>query len=267
MIHRSKVNKEMGVYQKLGVRGIAIKLVDAVTWIRHYGFKVGYNIYGSLVKKRKDGFVIQNDLFKSPVYLRDNFSDKAIFKQVFYDRQYLLDQLLNFDAKYIVDAGANIGLAAIYFSQLFPSAQIIAIEPQNENFELLKKNTSACTNIKIENAALWYKEEKIDIVNPDSLSASFMVGARENASIEAVTVPSLLKRYNWTAVDILKIDIEGAEKEIFSNDVSWLKNIRLLIIELHDSYKRDCTKTFFRAIENFNYEAIFRHENIFVFFN
>ena len=257
----------MGIYQKFGVRKIALKLVDFVTWIRLFQFKSGNSVFWSLQKPKNGYFKIQIPEFSNPVYLRDNFSDKAIFDQVFFQQQYVHPSLTAIDAKYIIDAGANIGLASLFFSRQYPSAQIVALEPEKNNFELLKKNVASYPNITSLHAALWYKKETISIKNPDSLAASFMVESGEKDNIPAITIESILTDKGWSGVDILKIDIEGAEKEIFLADTAWLKKIKVLIIELHDNYKPDCTKTFFKAIESYNYSAIFHHENIFVFFN
>jgi len=256
----------MGVYQKLGVRNLAITVIDFITWVRQYGFSPGFSINRSLAKSKNGFFIIRAKNFKNPIYLRDNYSDKAIFYQVFYQQQYHLQQLDTFNAQFIIDAGANIGLASVYFSNLYPSARIIALEPEKGNFELLQKNTTAYANVTSLNKALWHKNEKINIQNPESLAASYRVEASADATIDATTVNDLLTQYQWDHIDIMKIDIEGAEKEIFAADTSWLRKVKVLIIELHDNYKTDCTKTFFKALEDYNYEALFHHENIFIFF-
>jgi len=256
----------MGVYKKLGIRNLAIHIVDFITWSRQYGFKTGSGFFRTLLKSKNGFYKLQTAYFRNPVLLRDNYSDKAIFRQVFYQRQYALDRLHGFEAKHIIDAGANIGLASIYFSHLFPGAEIVALEPQADNFKLLKENVKSYTNVSCLLAGLWYKEERIDIQNPDSLAASFMVEANPDSSIRGLTIDTILADKKWKVIDILKMDIEGAEKEIFSHNADWLKQVRLLIIELHDNYKENCTKTFFKALENYQYEAIFRDENIFIFF-
>jgi FkbM family methyltransferase len=256
----------MGVYEKLGIRKVAINLGQFINWVRQYGYQEGSGIHKSLKKAKENYFVINEKSFKNPVLLRDNFSDKAIFFQVFFEKQYYLETISIPDARYIIDAGANIGLASIYFANQYPEANIISIEPQTDNFCLLQKNTGSYKNISCVNAALWHKEEFISIVNPDSLSASFMVEATAKAETKAVTINSILEQFNWNRIDILKIDIEGAEKEVFSGNTDWLGKVKLLIIELHDNYKPDCTKTFFKAIESYSYQAYFHHENIFILF-
>jgi FkbM family methyltransferase len=254
------------VFQKLGIRSLAIYNIDFITWVRQYGPKVGASIFKALLKPKNGYFVLKTTFFKNPLYLRDNYSDAAIFKQVFYDRQYFLERLSGIKADYIIDAGANIGLASVYFSQQFPAAKIVALEPEKENFKLLEKNTINYPNVICSDEGLWYREENIQISNPESLAASFIVEAKTDATVKGITVNTLLERYQWPYIDILKMDIEGAEKEIFSVPAEWLKKIKLLIIELHDNYKPDCTKTFFKALEPYTYEALFYHENIFIIF-
>ena len=254
----------MGLYQKTGVRKVAIYAIEAITWIRIYGFKDGMSIFRSLDKRRNSHYEVSASFLKNRIRLRDNYSDKAIFRQVFFDLQYKLDDIVAINASRIIDAGANIGFGSLYFSKVFPGAEIVAIEPENENFNLLKHNTRNYKNIRCLQAALWNKNEMVSIANPDSLAASFMVESKAESSIQGITIGQLLEEQNWDRVDIVKIDIEGAEKEVFSADNEWLRKTKLLIVELHDRYKADCTKTFFRALENYRYEAYFQHENIFV---
>lgn len=257
----------MGVYKKIGIRKLAINTIDLITWIRLYGLKAGTALSRSLAKAKNGYYKVTSPLFRAPIWLRDNFSDKAIFHQVFSQRQYYIDALPAMKAERIIDAGANIGLASIFFSNQFPSAQIVAIEPQTDNYNLLKKNLQPYDQVDCRHAALWYRREKITIKNPESLAASFMVQADDSSTIEGITIPELLEEKQWDRVDILKMDIEGAEKEIFSAPAGWLSKVRLLIIELHDNYNPGATKAFFKALEPYEYQAHFFDENIFIFFN
>ena len=257
----------MGIYQKLGVRKIAIYVLESITWIRMYGLRNGLSIYSGLSRKKNGAFRIQTSLFKNPVLLRDNISDKAIFRQVFYDRQYDLENIFTVKGDRIIDAGANVGYAALYFDRIYAGSRIIAIEPDTNNFELLQKNVSQYPNVTPLKAAIWNRNEGVSIANPDSLAASFMIEKADSNTIPGMTIDRILEEQGWQGVDIVKMDIEGAEKEVFSEGADWLRKTRLLIIELHDRYKPDCTKTFFRALEPYEYTAHFQHENIFILFN
>lgn len=209
--------------------------------------------------------MVKDKHFKNPVYLRNNYSDKAIFYQVFYEGQYQLDALPKIHPHYIVDAGANVGLAALYFSNHFPDAKILALEPEPENFSLLRKNTDQYSNITPLEKAIWYKDGSVSIINPDAQAASFSVAEGQRDCIPAISIPTLLEEFNWPGIDILKIDIEGAEREVFSSDTEWLQKVKLIIIELHDGIKPGTTKTFFNALAPYDYQAYFHHENIFIY--
>lgn len=259
----------MGIYQNLGIRKVALQIGELINWIRIYHIKNGVTIFLNLLNTKREISV----KWKSHplLFLRNNQSDVYIFKQVFLDQQYRLFNFPLKSANRIIDAGANIGLAAIYFADQFPAAEIICIEPESNNFRQLQKNTAPYKNISVENAAVWSKEMSVVITNENStLSAGFMVGETKDLlsdeAIPAITIYSLMKKYNWSDIDIVKLDVEGAEKEIFANDQAfeWLSKTKLLIIELHDNSVANCSKYFYKALESFEYEAFYHHENIFI---
>lgn len=260
----------MGNYEKLGLRTIGILIIEFLTWTRIYGISTAAYLSIKLFFRKKQGYVIKPAFLKHPVKLRNNYSDKAIFLQVFLERQYhLFDRPLP-GAATIIDGGANVGLASIYFSNLFPNARIAAVEPDLENFELLKLNVVKYKNVNCLKNAIWHRREELSIKNPDSLAAGFIVEKsgddKSRAVFEGITIDQIIQLNNWPNADIVKLDIEGAEREVFSfGDNSWIANTKLIIIELHDNYKEGCTKSFFNALQSHDYSAFFHHENIFVF--
>jgi FkbM family methyltransferase len=259
----------MGKFEKLGFRNIGLRVIENINWIRLYGLKNGLKLFLSTLLKKRSKFYAKASFLKKPFELRNNVSDKAIFFQVFYEKQYDLYGVDFPDATKIIDGGANIGCASVYFSLRFPNAKVIAIEPEKNNFELLKKNAAPYTHIQCVQAGIWGENERLSLSNPGGGAAEFMFenNAFNEYSVNGVTISSILNSQGWNEVDILKLDIEGAEKEVFSaEDLSWLKKVKLLIIELHDRYKKDCTKAVFRALSGFEYDAHFHHENIFIFF-
>jgi hypothetical protein len=86
-------------------------------------------------------------------------------------------------------------------------------------------------------------------------------GGKAGESIQAVTVESLMKDHGMSSIDILKLDIEGAEKKVFSaNDTSWLSKVRVIICELHPG----CWRSFFEALKPYDYDCRQLGENIVV---
>ena len=77
----------------------------------------------------------------------------------------------------------------------------------------------------------------------------------------------LMKKFNISQIDVLKIDIEGSEKELFESDYEeWLPNTRMLIIELHDGFRKGASKSFFNAISKYNFHMMKNDENL-IFYN
>lgn len=231
-------------------------------YIAKYGF-VGFKLY--VMKKAKLPFVIKICIpqLKDNIKLRSNSSDIEVFEQIFINEEYKF--ATDNEPQIIIDAGANIGLASIYYSIIYPKSKIIAIEPETSNYELLKENTKKYSNIHCINKALWNKNVYLKISNPNDEKFSFIVEESINDDgISAITIDELMKQYNISFIDILKIDIEGAEKEVFSNQPTWLSDVGIVIIELHDTKKVGCSRSFYTSIEPFVINEFRKGENIII---
>jgi FkbM family methyltransferase len=163
--------------------------------------------------------------------------------------------------KVIVDAGAYIGLSAVYFAIRYPDAVIIAIEPGADNFELLAKNTAGFPNIRLVRAALWTDSGEISLSDPGEGAWGLRVaapGSPGHAPVEdlvrAVTVDEIRAEQGLDKIDLLKMDIEGTERELFAAAESWLPAVRAIHIELHDRVKDGCSAAFFTAVSEFRVE-------------
>jgi hypothetical protein len=89
------------------------------------------------------------------------------------------------------------------------------------------------------------------------------VASSDSYDIKAVTIDTLLKKSGFDKIDILKLDIEGAEREIFSKNFdSWLDKVDIIMIELHDRIKKGCTKAFYSAVNKYKWKKFKRGENI-----
>ncbi len=194
-----------------------------------------------------------------PFRLRLPSSDVPTYQQVFTAREY--DFEVAEQPKVIVDAGANIGLAALYFANRFPGAKIIALEPERENFALLRENAAPYPRVVPVQAALWNRNEEINVVDPGLGSWGFMtesaagaerVPAKPCHTVPAMTVDRIMRDHGLVRIDILKIDIEGAEKEVFSDTSAWIDKVDAIIIELHDRMKPGCEKSFLAGAIGFD---------------
>lgn len=204
---------------------------------------------------------VQREEIKFPFSLRIPSSDVHTCAQIFLYHEY--DFLVKTPPNVIVDAGANIGLASIYFANRYPTATIISIEPEEENFTLLKGNVKPYRNIIPLQAALWKSNGTIDLVDPGVGAWGFMTQEIDSVgktsgkfchTVKAITLSKILDDYQFDKIDILKIDIEGAEKEVFEDTTAWIAKVRALIIELHEGKKPGCNRSFYNGSRGFDDE-------------
>lgn len=196
---------------------------------------------------------------KHPFYMRAIRADMQSFINTFID-SYLEQKPYLPDAKFVVDAGSNIGYTAILFAQWWPNCEIICIEPDKENYELTVKNTLFYTNINVINGALWNKEIKLKIEagQEDGFVVKEITSTHGNLKSENLTtgfsLEQLLKTYNKTQIDFLKLNIEGSEKEVFSENYdNWLTKTNTILVELHDGKNPGCSRSVFNAINQHNF--------------
>lgn len=193
-----------------------------------------------------------------PIWLRAGGDDYYTFLQIFDSMQYESNVIAA--PALIVDAGANIGLSAVYFANKYPKARILSIEPNEENFRLLKRNTAGYPQVECLHGAVWPVESTIGICNDteDQNPAGYQVGEISPGTATAVpcfTPLALLNLVGAESIDLLKIDIEGSELELFSQGSdAWLNHVRSIFIELHDAIRPGCGQAFFRAICGRNFE-------------
>ena len=135
------------------------------------------------------------------------------------------------EPQWMIDAGAYIGDTSAYFLSRFPSLKIIALEPHTKNYEIACKNlTPYGERVVLLNKGLWVKDQKVNF-GGDFSGASIRDTGSE---IDCISLPSIMEQFSIPKINILKMDIEGAEEAIFSTKPEeWLERIDLLIIEIH----------------------------------
>ncbi|MDA9260657.1 FkbM family methyltransferase [Puniceicoccaceae bacterium] len=138
----------------------------------------------------------------------------------------------------IIDCGANVGIASVYWKKAYPDAQITAIEadPSVYSYLLENLNRSGCKGIHSINKAVWHKDgvARFTPNNADGggLSDCLASAHQRPATIEVETI-SLASIINRSPVDLLKIDIEGAEAELLINQAECLQHVQRIFVEYH----------------------------------
>lgn len=185
-------------------------------------------------------------------------SDEYVFDQIFVRHEYapVSDRLR--DQTVILDLGANVGYASAFLACKYPDARILAIEPDPRNFQLCCQNLKPYGDrIKVLKGAVWSRCSKLALSHRlgDGMATQVMAAEHESdAEVMAWDVTTLLDIAQAEIADLVKIDIEGSEAELFAVDAGrWLPRVRNICIELHDQRCRDI---FFEALSGFDYELV-----------
>lgn len=192
---------------------------------------------------------VSDALLPQPLYLRPYSSDRSVFLQVLVNKEYkcvadIFNQFFRQPARNIVDCGSNIGLTSIYFSQCYPGARFVSVEPVKENLETLKLNFAAAgmTNFRIVEGGVWNEDGMLMLNDTFRDGKEWSYNLREAKSSESgIQAYSLLKIVSefGEPVDILKIDVEGAEKVLFADARyagSFLGKVKCIAMEIHDEF-------------------------------
>jgi FkbM family methyltransferase len=228
-----------------------------------FGVPNGINLFVKLKTGNTKNIKIRG--IKYPFSLRNGTSDIPTFYQVFLHKEYDI----HFEnPRFIIDGGANIGLFAILMKNRYPDTKIICLEPDPENFDMLKKNVSVYDGIYCEHCGVWNKDTKLIAYDKYNYGKwGIVVEENVDGKISAVSIDTLLGKYTMQHIDVLKLDIETSEKRLFSeNFLTWLPKVKTLIIELHDWVEEGCSKPFFEAInKSFSkYKFSMKGENVII---
>jgi FkbM family methyltransferase len=237
------------------VNSLARRISKLPNYARRFGALHGVRLLLNVERK-----VTENrervERFAVPGYpvlqLRDTVSDHAIFWQCIVQCQYdflafpqasrlknaYLTAVSQGVSPLIIDCGANIGLASVWFATNFPEARIYAIEPDSRNFEMLQANTVAFGKRVVPvQGAIWHQRDSLRIANPEAGSAAFRVSAVTSSlqdAVPALTIDDICRMAQTQRPLVVKLDIEGAQAALFSANTDWVGNTHLITLELDD---------------------------------
>ncbi len=178
----------------------------------------------------------QIKLFGQTIQLLDAHSFIEMFHEIFIERHYQFRPHRN--QPIIIDCGANIGLSTIFFKRQYPNADITAIEADPNIYKILQSNVLSYgyEAISLKHAAVWVHNDGIRFVSEGGTSGRISTDSGEH-KIPTIRLKDILKKYQ--GVDMLKIDIEGAEMQVLSDCEDQLYRVHNLFVEYHSFEKKE----------------------------
>lgn len=230
-------------------------------YTREFGVKAALRIYRN---NRSQGELKSVDVngYPHPFFYRQNTTDLPILRLII--GQSLVYNKLR-DPKLIVDGGANVGYVSVFYAKHFPGAQVYSIEMEEANYDMLLKNTSGYDNVKPLKAALWNNSNGVSFSSQSKADAYSVVDNKvADRKVASLTLADILKMAGRDKIDLLKIDIEGAEVEIL--DWMRLENLepRTLVVELHERFRPGCVEALekYLAGRKYSRSKIYEYEII-----
>jgi FkbM family methyltransferase len=216
-------------------------------------------------------------------YFRTKSCDELLIKQIFGETKYGLKQLRRSSElagflhaqcavgkrPLVVDAGANIGASSIFFSNHFPNSFVVAVEPHRENYNLLRKNTEGAS-VEPLCAAVSSTPGHALVLDPGEGHWGYRTEyTTETAGpdvVACVTINDLYRRHCAACFPfIVKIDIEGAEADLFASNTEWVARTPLLIVELHDwlLLKSSNSRSFLQCVAELDRDFVIIGEEVY----
>jgi FkbM family methyltransferase len=203
-------------------------------------------------------------IFISKMFSTDRFPAHHAALQNYY--QHMIEQR---KTPAIIDAGANIGAASRYFNELYGHAKIYAIEPGEENYSILQANMTGKNFVGLP-GAISSKDGILYLNTVDHGPIGYRTGLEGDTEVTAYSLKSIIESLPKNeSVFLLKIDIEGAESEVFSGDSNYLASTPLVIMEPHDWMLpfRASSQNFYQQVSKYSFDILMHGENIFCFNN
>lgn len=229
---------------------------DVINW---FGYEINQfdNHYQKLLKVKRYK-PLRVKLLDKHFEIADSLSFYYSYQEIFVQEIYKFFSQKT--APFIIDCGANYGTSILYFKTLYPDAYVIGFEADPFIFKLLHRNIKKyeLKNIELFNCALWHEETSVNFFSEKADGGRISLDNGENninlVKIQTKKLSTYLKNCE---VDMLKIDIEGAETKVIEECKAYLKNVNNIFIEYHSfkNKKQDLDKILsILSLNNFRYQ-------------
>jgi FkbM family methyltransferase len=260
----------------------------APNYIRRFGLNAGLRLLAQVehnAAQRPERLMrLTVPGFAAPIWLRDSVADRATFWQCIASAQYefgIFPQHSRLMQRYqaavdaqrpplIIDCGANIGLAAVWFANKLPHARVVCIEPDAQNLAVLQRNIEPYGDrITTLHGGIWPRAAHLRISNPEGGAAAFRVeeDLPRSGALRAYTIDEVCAVAGEQRPLIVKIDIEGAQAALFSDNTEWVQRSDLIVLELDDWQMpwQGTSRNFFRCLAQHPFDYLMHGESIFCF--
>lgn len=263
------MNKLKQVIKIVGLKGGLFLILYKYFFINLQFFKSTLEIIEWTIKHQviltKEGKLLKLEglpsLPKQVLHFRPFTSDVMVVKQHFFGNE-LFPIVSYFKTKgesprKMIDAGGNIGLTSAYLQAQFPLLEVLLLEPSESNCLIARKNIDS-SRTEIWQKALWWKEEILDL-DQSQAAWAMKVSEKRNSrkvGVQGVSLSGILQSPRFENVDYIKVDIEGAEEDVFFKDVhlrTFLIRVECISVEPHS----ESFELFFkRYLEEINFRVI-----------
>ena len=213
--------------------------------VNSVGFKNTIKIFFKVKISQKGITIIHLNNYE--FFIRNYVDKGASFN--FYKKQFILKDNFEDPIEYIIDAGANIGQQTIRFINSYKNLKkIVAVELDTSSFEYLKRNTKKCEKVSVINKALSNSKKERFYLSSNNSEMSKITNKENGKKIETVTINEIIKENDLPRIDLLKLNIEGEEPNLFQEDTSWLSITNCIAFNNANlnSYSQDILKKIFK---------------------
>lgn len=184
----------------------------------------------------------------SEILLRGIGSDSSTLNEVMVLEVYSLVKKYITHCNRIIDLGANIGLTSLYLANLYKCSKIVAVEPDPYNFHLLSKNLNSLQlsgRAQVLQAAVWIRDADL-VFNQLEYEYAYDSGSVNESdcrytdvkTCRGLTMERIIDISGFDSIDLVKVDIEGAEVQLFQGETGWLDKVKAIAIEFHGNSRR-----------------------------
>lgn len=198
------------------------------------------NLAGLQSRDRQEAAPYRVRLGKETVdlWLRRRTGDFFILHEIFTCAIYRIPEKWVGRMETVVDLGANVGLTTQFFAQFFPEARYVCVEPNPANTKVLRRNVAWLgTRAEVIEAAVtdYSGQTAFDDAQP-SYDGHIAPAGQTGRMVRCCTLEEIVTSCGLDRIDLLKIDIEGAEREVLRSSAACLRKVGTIIIELHGNY-------------------------------